>query len=167
MFGPTLLASLTEPHIVVVDIDGTIAEPTNRLHLLPPPGKGAHTDDWLAFTLACDTDEPIWPVIELVQQLASRYTIWFATGRTEIARDKTRDWLRDHVTRGVEPLLYMRPASDHRSDALVKLDLLKQIGLRKIAFALEDKIAVAREFRRHGVLTLMVREYERPLIHQS
>ncbi len=30
------------PYIVIVDIDGTISEATeDRLHLLPPPGKGA------------------------------------------------------------------------------------------------------------------------------
>lgn len=162
MFGPTLPASMAQPYIVVVDIDGTISEPVNRLHLLPPPGKGALTAHWNEFNLACDTDEPIWPVIEMVQQLATRYTIWFVTGRCEIAREKTRMWLREHVTRGVEPLLYMRPASDDRKDGPAKLDLLKQIGLRKIAFALEDKIEVARVFRQHGVLTLMVREYDNP-----
>lgn len=167
MFGPTAPASMAQPHIVVVDIDGTISEPTNRLHLLPPPGKGALTADWNEFNLACDTDEPIWPVIHMVQQLATRYTIWFVTGRSEIARDKTRMWLREHVTRGIEPLLYMRPNTDVRNDGPAKLDLLRQIGLRKIAFALEDKIEVARVFRQHGVLTLMVREYDTPRKDQS
>lgn len=51
----------------------------------------------------------------------------------------------------------MRPATDDRNDGPAKIDLLKKIGLSKIAFALEDKIEVARVFRRHGVLTLMVR----------
>lgn len=33
------------PYIVIVDIDGTISEATeDRLHLLPPPGKGALTN---------------------------------------------------------------------------------------------------------------------------
>ena len=50
----------------------------------------------------------------------------------------------------------MRPATDDRNDGPAKIDLLKKIGLSKIAFALEDKIEVARVFRRHGVLTLMV-----------
>lgn len=45
------------PYIVIVDIDGTISEATeDRLHLLPPPGKGALTKDWNEFNLACDTD---------------------------------------------------------------------------------------------------------------
>ena len=51
----------------------------------------------------------------------------------------------------------MRPATDDRNDGPAKIDLLKKIGISKIAFALEDKIEVARVFRRHGVLTLMVR----------
>ncbi|HBL9160108.1 TPA: 3'-phosphatase, partial [Escherichia coli] len=54
-----------------------------------------------------------------------------------------------------------------RNDGPAKIDLLKKIGLSKIAFALEDKIEVARVFRRHGVLTLMVREYENALFHQQ
>ena len=85
----------------------------------------------------------------------------------EIARDKTRAWLRKHVTNGAEPLLSMRPATDDRNDGPAKIDLLKKIGLSKIAFALEDKIEVALVFRRHGVLTLMVREYENALLHQQ
>ncbi|EQA4465869.1 3'-phosphatase, partial [Escherichia coli] len=44
------------PYIVIVDIDGTISEATeDRLHLLPPPGKGALTEHWNEFNLACDT----------------------------------------------------------------------------------------------------------------
>ncbi|MBS2141065.1 hypothetical protein KCA24_35455, partial [Escherichia coli] len=54
----------------------------------------------------------------------------------------------------------MRPDTDVRNDGPAKIDLLKKIGLSKIAFALEYKIEVARGFRRHGVLTLMVRGYE-------
>ena len=97
------------PYIVIVDIDGTISEATeDRLHLLPPPGKGALTKDWNEFNLACDTDTPITPVIDIVRQLSSIYTLWFVTGRCEIARDKTRAWLRKYVTNGAEPLLSMR-----------------------------------------------------------
>lgn len=156
------------PYIVIVDIDGTISEATeDRLHLLPPPGKGALTKDWNEFNLACDTDTPITPVIDIVRQLSSIYTLWFVTGRCEIARDKTRAWLRKHVTNGAEPLLSMRPATDDRNDGPAKIDLLKKIGLSKIAFALEDKIEAARVFRRHGVLTLMVMEYENALLHQQ
>ncbi len=156
------------PYIVIVDIDGTISEATeDRLHLLPPPGKGALTEHWNEFNLACDTDAPITPVIDMVRQLSGIYTLWFVTGRCEIARDKTRAWLRKHVTNGAEPLLSMRPATDDRNDGPAKIDLLKKIGLSKIAFALEDKIEVARVFRSHGVLTLIVREYENCLLYTS
>lgn len=79
------------PYIVIVDIDGTISEATeDRLHFLPPLGKGALTKDWNEFNLACDTDIPITPVIDMVRQLFNVYTVWFVTGRCEIARDKTR-----------------------------------------------------------------------------
>ncbi|EFL6347886.1 hypothetical protein AAF64_005245, partial [Escherichia coli] len=92
------------PYIVIVDIDGTISEATeDRLHFLPPPGKGALTKDWNEFNLACDTDTPITPVIDIVRQLFNVYTVWFVTGRCEIARDKTRAWLRKYVTNGAEP----------------------------------------------------------------
>lgn len=166
LFGSNIPDYMGLPHIVVIDIDGTISEASNRLHLLPSEGKGELTEHWNDFNLACDTDEPIQPVINMVQQIASRYTVWFVTGRSEIARDKTRSWLRKHVTRGVEPLLTMRHPTDHRRDAPVKLDLLKRIGLQKIAFAIEDKIEVARAFRKNGILTLMVREYSEPMKHQ-
>ena len=75
-----------------------------NLYLHPTPGKGALTEHWNEFNLACDTDAPITPVIDMVRQLSGIYTLWFVTGRCEIARDKTRAWLRKHVTNGAEPL---------------------------------------------------------------
>lgn len=50
--------------------------------------KGALTKDWNEFNLACDTDTPITPVIDMVRQLFNVYTVWFVTGRCEIARIK-------------------------------------------------------------------------------
>ncbi|HFT8936076.1 TPA: 3'-phosphatase [Escherichia coli] len=123
--------------------------------ILPPDSSGFVISPFLQNT------------VDIVRQLFNVYTVWFVTGRCEIARDKTRAWLRKYVTNGAEPLLSMRPATDDRNDGPAKIDLLKKIGLSKIAFALEDKIEVARVFRRHGVLTLMVREYENALLHQQ
>ncbi len=120
------------PYIVIVDIDGTISEATeDRLHLLPPR-QGALTEHWNEFNLACDTDAPITPVIDMVRQLSGIYTLWFVTGRCGDSQDKTRAWLRKHVTNGAEPLLSMRPATDDRNDGPAKIDLLKKIGQVKL-----------------------------------
>ena len=152
--------------IVVVDIDGTVSEAVNRLHLLPAAGKGSLTSDWDAFNLACDTDEPIREIIALVEQLSQIFDIAYVTGRCEVCHKQTTRWLAEHIK--AKPLMMlMRGESDNRSDAAVKVDLLEKIGLNRIAFALEDKIEVARAFRAAGVVTMLVREYVNPLIHQQ
>lgn len=64
------------PYIVIVDIDGTISEATeDRLHFLPPPGKGALTEHWNEFNLACDTDAPITPVIGVASENGKNRTL--------------------------------------------------------------------------------------------
>lgn len=158
-------ATLATRKIVVVDIDGTVAEAVNRLHLLPPPGKGSLTSDWDEFNLACYSDEPIREIIALVEQLSEIYDIAYVTGRCEICLKQSIAWVTEHIK--VKPLLMlMRGEDDHRPDAPVKVDLLEKIGKSRIAFALEDKVEVARAFRAAGVVTMLVREYENPLIHQ-
>ncbi|MFE0305500.1 phosphatase domain-containing protein [Bacillus altitudinis] len=158
--------NLATRKIVVVDIDGTVAEAVNRLHLLPPPGKGSVTSDWDEFNLACDSDEPIREIIALVEQLSEIYDIAYVTGRCEICLQQTLNWVTEHIN--VRPILtLMRGEGDNRPDAPVKVDLLEKIGKSKIAFALEDKVEVARAFRAVGVVTMLVREYENPLIHQK
>ena len=57
-------------------------------------------------------------------------------------------------------------AKNLEKDAIQAKERMQETIVR-IGRTLEDKIEVARVFRSHGVLTLMVREYENALLHQQ
>lgn len=139
---------------VVVDIDGTIANVEHRLHFMKSTPKNNE-----AFHDACDKDEPIEEMIELVQGLMVRYNIIFCTGRPEKVRKKTSDWITKHIKPFEYPLIVMREDGDERKDEIVKPEeLSKVIPLDKIAFILEDRTSVVKAWRELGVKCLQVAE---------
>ena len=80
---------------IVVDIDGTIAQiHPERLKLIQGKNK-----DWDAFYKACHMDTPIQNVIDMIEiMVCDSYCEWvFVTGRSEICRQETFDWLNKHM----------------------------------------------------------------------
>jgi FMN phosphatase YigB (HAD superfamily) len=75
--------------IVLVDIDGTLADVSHRLQFARGPHK-----DWGRFFAAMDRDQPINAVIDFVMRLAGKYDIVIFTGRPEDYCEKTMNWLR-------------------------------------------------------------------------
>lgn len=49
--------------------------------------------DWESFYGACDKDEPILPVIKILNQLAKGHEIQIWSGRCESVREKTSKWI--------------------------------------------------------------------------
>lgn len=96
---------------IIVDIDGTLADCTHRLHHIQKRPK-----DWDAFFAATADDRPIMPVVVMVSCLrvnpANR--LIYCSGRPERTRAATVDWLRRHCL-STAPL-YMRADGDHQDD---------------------------------------------------
>lgn len=140
---------------VIVDIDGTMSKVGDRIKYLQKTPK-----DWSSFYKACGEDEPIKPIVKLVNQLSKKYCIAFCTGRTEITRDITVDWLRKHLNERTfkNAVLLMRDNGDHRHDTLVKPELIEQAGIEldDIAFVLEDRNSVVAKWREMGLTCLQV-----------
>jgi hypothetical protein len=145
---------------IIIDIDGTIAKPGDRLKFIQGPNK-----DWDAFYEACFDDEPIMTIIELIRLLNRSYELVFCTGRRESVRTKTADWLLDHVylnggapTECMKAKLLMRANNDYRHDAIVKPELLKNAGIEvtDVAFILEDRNAMVTKWRELGFTCLQV-----------
>jgi hypothetical protein len=91
----------------VFDIDGTLAD---HKHRGPYEEHKVHTD------------EPIIPVVKVLQSLAKDYAIIFVSGRTEGCMQNTSLWLTKHT--GIErPILYMRGINDKRMDSIVKKEI--------------------------------------------
>ena len=139
---------------VIVDIDGTIAKPGERLKYLQQKPK-----DWDSFYNDCFDDDPIEPTCELVRHLEAKYTIVYCTGRRESCRNNTRLWLIKHKL-PMGNILLMRPNKDHRHDTLVKPELLitAAISREEIAFVLEDRNSMVAKWRELGLTCYQVAE---------
>lgn len=157
--------------LFIVDIDGTIADITHRLHYLDTlkPNGGAYlpatesAEVWKAFHAASVDDKPIWEVITVVRALhAAGQSIVYSTGRSDDNRAITQDWLRKWRLpsgRG----LYMRKYGDHREDNVIKSDLLDQIiddwvdpDVMPIGGIFEDRQQVVDMYRARGIKVFQV-----------
>ena len=104
--------------LYIVDIDGTVADISHRLHFIKQ-----ETPDWDAFYKAAENDQPIWEVISVVRALfEAAHTVVLSTGRTDDIRMITINWLRKYRV-PYTPGIYMRKAGDHREDSVVKSEL--------------------------------------------
>ena len=145
---------------VVVDLDGTVADCTHRLHFI-----NGETKDWKSFYEACKDDKPIMSMIDMVRALNERYyNVIFLTGRSELARNVTQEWLQVNNLWYYDDLI-MRPLKDYRQDSVVKLEMLNDYirtnlndDKEAISFILEDRATVVKSFRDAGFKVLQVAE---------
>lgn len=143
-------------NIVIFDLDGTLADCTHRVPLLP---------DWDAFYAACDRDSLIEPIGALYRHMHADWFNWDVriwTGRRESERDKTLMWFDDHKLPlpdhqdpiGGESLL-MRPDGDHRPDTELKLDWLTE-SIDRPLLVFEDRTSVVNMYRKQGIQVCQV-----------
>ena len=137
---------------IVCDIDGTISKVGDRLKYLQqnPP-------DWDKFYDDCFEDEPIQPIIDMVNNLMQseygiEYLFVFCTGRRESVREKTKKWLVKNVTEYLGEDILMRPDNDHRHDTEIKPELLAAAGItpENTAFIIEDRNSMVKKWRELG-----------------
>jgi len=91
--------------------------------------------DWTSFYEACDKDEPIEPVIEILDGIYqnnvnfwNQVQIW--SGRCESVREKTLKWLEENVlwdNLGSQITLKMRPIGDSTPDDQLKEKWLDEL----------------------------------------
>ncbi len=142
--------------IIIVDIDGTISKPGDRLKYLQQD-----KPNWDAFYEACFEDEPIQEIVEMVDTLAATYQIVFCTGRKESVGEKTIEWVNKYFKNLRDnSVLLMRRNGDLRHDTRVKPELLKlaEIDLGNVAFVLEDRDSMVKCWRGLGLRCLQVAE---------
>jgi phosphoglycolate phosphatase-like HAD superfamily hydrolase len=140
--------------IVIVDIDGTIADVRHRLHHIKGPGK----KNWKAFFEAMDHDSPIEAMIRHVHELEKDHDIIIVTGRPEHYRARTEKWLKDNGVRYSR--LFMRPDGDHRPDYAVKVEVLREYPKGQIVLAIDDRGPVCDMYEKNGVRCLRVESDE-------
>lgn len=146
--------------IVIVDVDGTIADCTERANKYLGENK-----DWQAFYEACDTDKPIKVICKLVNILWDRFDIVFLTGRKKFTDEKTRAFIDRYIFgTGEGYKIVYRPDNDDRHDTLVKPELLdnflKENHYRNdiVEFILEDRNSMVAKWRELGFTCLQTQE---------
>jgi len=132
--------------IVIIDLDGTIVE------------NGNHADLDAFYAHSFIDDKPITETVELVKHLGRKYDLVYCTARSEKLRAQTLNWLDKHGVPHSNRTLLMRSDADYRPTVEVKLELIKNHGIKhgQIAFVLEDNNHMVRVWRDLGVRVLQV-----------
>lgn len=142
---------------VVFDLDGTLADGRHRLHLLPTKDYDK-TESWTRFNLAAVDDLAFQDNIDLCNALGLHYKVIILTGRSDVARQITLDWLWHHNVYFNE--LVMRSQSDNRKDTVIKEEFLRSIGLENILCCFDDLPHVAYHLRSLGLTCHLVTHYD-------
>ena len=168
--------------VVLVDIDGTIADCSHRLHHIKPEDDGRwhkmdcslmgwtrardgvdlmracrecgykQSKDWAAFSREAINDTPIQGIVSLVEMLSRRYTIILLSGRDTSIGIETEDWLDRHII--TYNHLFLRQAGDHRPDVEYKMEILNFIPVERIAYVIEDRDRCVEAYRANGLTVL-------------
>lgn len=152
-----------ERPLVIVDLDGTLADTSERLHFLRAKPK-----DWVSFHRAGAIAFSRRPVVSWVQHLWPEYEPIIVSGRDEDYQRETADWLgvqlgccRSGAESGFAQValkLFMRRGGDHRDDTEIKADILRNLlaAGAEIAFAIDDRKRIVDLWRSHGIKTYQV-----------
>ena len=143
---------VSEKTLVIVDLDGTLADGNHRLHHIHPK----ETRNWDKFYEECSLDTPHTDVIELVRALRDYgMTVIILTGRREETRKETQQWLAHY---GIPyEILIMRPKGNHEDDHKWKPGVLATLGgPANVLMVIEDRNRIVVTLREQGYRVLQV-----------
>lgn len=111
--------------LLVIDIDETVAQNEQRVHLLP---------NWKEFFHACDTDTPIEPMIKAIKPYLKdkNIDVIFLTGRSGYpqVKEKTELWLEKYGIK--DQIIFYRKVNDYTKAPIFKQKWLKNIEKKNI-----------------------------------
>jgi hypothetical protein len=140
--------------IILVDLDGTLADCSHRIHHILKKPK-----DWKALFSACIDDLPISHMLNLLSVIdREEVEIWITSGRSDECRIQTEGWLTNFGV--VYDRLIMRKAGDFTDDEILKPSWLSDgtIPRERVLLALDDRNRVVKAWRDAGVPCLQVAE---------
>lgn len=138
---------------IIVDIDGTIADLSDRLHHITGDKK-----DWDAFYDCVRFDTPIWPILQIVKAMENQWKVLFVTGRPERTRWATESWLKKHAKLQYKYEIFFREDGDYTQDSSIKREIYEEYiePLYAVQIVLEDRDQVVKMWRSLGLRTLQV-----------
>jgi hypothetical protein len=149
---PAAKASISTPMIVLCDFDHTISDAAWRDDLIA-------ANDWPAYFKEAHRDEPIWPVVHVVNALwRGGHKVVILTARPEWYRAKSLEWLTKYGVSADDML--MRPDDNYMRSPELKVWLAKKefgddLLAADIGLMIDDREDVVRAFNALGVPTLM------------
>ena len=131
--------------LVVVDIDGVIADVRHRLHFL-----AGRRRDWDGFFAAAPEDPPLAEGrSEIERAIDDGLSVVYLTGRPERCRASTDAWLAQHGFPSAP--LHMRGERDRRPARVFKVDILRELdATADVIRVIDDDDAVVRAIRAAG-----------------
>ena len=160
--------------VIVVDIDGTVADNVHRQHLAPSKSEQeSDSDAWRSFHEASVNDTPVEHVCMMVEALRQfGMQVVFLTARPEWSRSITTDWLRRNVVEDQQFQLAMRPNDSVEKASQLKPRLLRSLFYSdaemttRVFMVLEDSESNAQAFESMGLPVLRVRGYGQDAIER-
>jgi hypothetical protein len=132
------------PLVAVIDLDGVVADVRHRLHHLSSRPK-----DWRSFFAAAPHDPVLEEGRRVVEALAEAYPLVYLSGRPEMCRADTEQWLVRHGL--PDGPVRLRPPTDRRPGRLYKVDALHDIAReRDVAVLVDDDPLVCEAARDAG-----------------
>lgn len=147
------LTRVKKKNTVVFDIDGTLADNTHRRSFVESSPK-----DWKSYNKKMNKDKLFEDIGDLLDTFSMSNNIVLCTGREEVYRTVTEDWLdKYHLYQNCDAL-YMRKEKDYRSDVIVKLEMLKQVEAEwsRPWLWFDDRQSVVDAIRAEGIRVLQV-----------
>jgi phosphoglycolate phosphatase-like HAD superfamily hydrolase len=154
-----------ETKLVIWDLDGTLFDGGERVHLIPEDK--SRTENWDAFNKACADDKTVPQMLSVFKALEAQlqdgsapfHDIVFVTARTETCLEETYEGLFKAGIDGYR--LYMRGEDEHCSSADYKsriIDELESEG-NVIYMAFDDDKLVVEMMKERGIFTIHVAEW--------
>lgn len=113
--------------IIVMDIDGCLADCSHRLHYL----KEKDYDKFYSEEEILK-DTPIRAGEDLLYELFGHNNIILVTGRPYRTENTTRIWLSRLNSQYADLEMYMRKDHDYRPSSVVKVEILNKLGIKDI-----------------------------------
>jgi FMN phosphatase YigB (HAD superfamily) len=132
--------------IVIFDIDGTLADVSERIHHLqknPRIGRPL----LVGWHKTKRSNRCAFVTFLFLGSLGS-----LCSGRSEEHRSETIAWLKKERVKYHE--LRLRKSGDRRSDVIVKREMLHRIDETKVLFVVEDRNRVVEMWRKEGLVCL-------------
>lgn len=141
--------------VVVVDLDGTLADTTTIIHYVA--GLPKAQKNYEAFHQESAHVPPIPMVQEWIKnQYLAGNQIVYATGRKEQWRELSLAYIAEH-TKEPALALYMRPDDDERSQVEWKTEMIGQlIEQYDVKGAIEDRPPIVEVWKDHGIPVVLV-----------